>query len=232
MPYRLALFDFDGTLADSFPCFLRALNEAAARFGFQAVDARDLERLRGLSAWQVMEHIDVAMWQVPMITQFMRARMRDAIDSVSLFPGIHEVLEDLARRDVQLTIVSSNARASIEHVLGARLASLIGDYRCDVSIFGKRPKLRQALAASRCVAQDAIAIGDELRDLRAARGEGIAFGAVTWGFTSVPALVAAAPEHVLQHVDDIVHVVSGAVSLRAEPGWPRVPGVPEAPSPP
>lgn len=218
MPYRLALFDFDGTLADSFPCFLAALDAAAARYGFQGVDARDLERLRGLSAWQVMEHIDVAMWQVPMITQFMRARMREAIDSVSLFPGIHEALEDLVARDVRLAIVSSNAKASIQHVLGARLASLVGDYRCDVSIFGKRPKLRQALTASGCPPDEAIVIGDELRDLRAARGEGISFGAVTWGFTSVPALVAAAPDHVFQHVDDIVHVVAGSVSLPAEPG--------------
>lgn len=209
MPYRLALFDFDGTLADSFPCFLTALDDAAVRYGFQAVDAADLARLRGHGAWQVMEHLDIAMWQVPMITQFMRQRMAARLDTVVLFPGIHEALEDLAARGVRIGIVSSNAESSVRHVLGPRLASVVDDYRCSVSIFGKRPRMRQALGAMGVPAHDAIAIGDELRDLKAARAEGIPFGAVTWGFTSVPALLAAAPEHVFQHSEDIVATVAG-----------------------
>ena len=209
MPYRLALFDFDGTLADSFPSFLAALDEAAARYGFRAVDTHDLARLRGYGAWQVMEHLDIATWQVPMITQFMRQRMAARLGAVALFPGIHEALEDLAARGVRIGIVSSNAESSVRCVLGSRLASVIDDYRCSVSLFGKRPKMRQALAAMRVSAQDAIAIGDELRDLKAARAEGIPFGAVTWGFTSVPALLAAAPEHVFHSSEDIIAAVTG-----------------------
>ena len=209
MPYRLALFDFDGTLADSFPSFLAALNDAAVRYGFRPVDTEDLARLRGYGAWQVMEHLDIAMWQVPMITQFMRQRMASNLDAVALFPGIHEALEDLAARAVGIGIVSSNAEASVRHVLGPRLASIVDDYRCSVSVFGKRPRMRQALAAMRVPPHDAIAVGDELRDLKAARAEGIPFGAVTWGFTSVPALLAAAPEHVFHHSEDIVATIAG-----------------------
>lgn len=212
MAYRLAIFDFDGTLADSFPSFLAALNEAAGRYGFRGIDADELPRVRGWSAWQVMEHIDVATWQVPMITQFVRARMADDIGSVSLFPGMHEVLEDLAAREVRIAIVSSSGEAPIRHVLGARLASLVCDFRCDVSLFGKRPRLRQVLAASGIPAARAIAIGDEVRDLMAARAEEIAFGAVTWGFSSAPALVAAAPDHVVEHVDDLLAVIAGPAS--------------------
>lgn len=212
MPYQLALFDFDGTLADSFPCFLSAMNDAAARFGFRAIRETDLERLRGCSAWQMMEYTEIPMWQAPMITEFVRRRMADAVDSIGLFPGIHEALEDLAAREVRLAIVSSNAERSVRHVLGPRLASLVADYRCSVSIFGKRPRLRLALAASHVAPAEAIAIGDEIRDLRAARAEHIAFGAVTWGFTAVPALAAARPEHVFQRVEDIVSVVAGDVT--------------------
>ena len=106
--YDLAIFDFDGTLADSFPVFLDAMDEAAARYGFRAIDRRELDLLRGYSAWQLMDHIDVAMWQVPMIAQFVRRLMAERTDAVALFPGVHEALEDLARRDVTLPIVSSS----------------------------------------------------------------------------------------------------------------------------
>jgi phosphoglycolate phosphatase len=185
------------------------MDEAAARYGFRAIDRRELDLLRGYSAWQLMEHIDVAMWQVPMIAQFVRRRMAERVDAVTLFPGVHEALEDLARRDVTLAIVSSSTEASIRHVLGARLSALVSDYRCSVSIFGKRPKLRQVLAATGIPAPKAIKIGDEIRDLKAARGEGIAFGGVAWGFTAPGALQAAGPEVMFSQVDEIAALLAG-----------------------
>lgn len=209
--YRLAIFDFDGTLADSFPCFLEALNAAAARYGFRGIDARDLDALRGLGSWQLMERLEIPLWQVPMITAFVRRRMGEQASDVKLFPGVHEAMEDLVANGVTLAIVTSNSEASVRGILGDRLASLVKDYRCDVSIFGKRPRLRQALAATRTAADDAIVIGDELRDLKAARAEGIAFGGVCWGFTLPGALRAAEPELMFERVDDIVP----ALAMRA-----------------
>jgi phosphoglycolate phosphatase len=38
MKYRLAIFDFDGTLADSFPFFVRVINQLAEQHGFKKVD--------------------------------------------------------------------------------------------------------------------------------------------------------------------------------------------------
>lgn len=210
MGFRLAIFDFDGTLADSFPCTLRALNAAAVRYGFRPIDDRDADQLRGCSPWEVMEHIEVGRWQLPMIMQFIRSRVAAEIDSVALFPGMHEVLEDLAAHGTRIAIVSSNSEESIRHVLGARLASLPCDYRCNVSMFGKRPKLRQVIAATRVEARDAIAIGDEVRDLRAARAESIPSCAVTWGFTAVPALAAAEPDYIVARVEDLVPLVTAS----------------------
>lgn len=210
MAYRLAIFDFDGTLADSFPVLLRALNAAAGRYGFRPIDERDALELRGSTPWEVMEHMEVATWQLPMIMHFVRERMARELDAVALFPGMHEVLEDLAAHGTRLAVVTSNSEPSVRHVLGARLAALVCDYRCSVSMFGKRPKMRQVLASTGIAAGDALAIGDEIRDLRAARAESIAFCAVTWGFTTVPAFVAGAPDYIVGRVEDLVGVVTSS----------------------
>jgi len=37
MPYSLVIFDLDGTLVDSFPWFLRTINDVADYFGFRRV---------------------------------------------------------------------------------------------------------------------------------------------------------------------------------------------------
>lgn len=151
-----------------------------------------------------MEHMEIAMWQVPMITAFVRRHMAEHRDHIGLFPGVPAMLEALAARGVELAIVSSNTEQSIRTILGPALAPRVAHYRCNVSIFGKRPKLRQVLVASGVPAARALAIGDEIRDIRAARAEEIPFGAVTWGFTAPDALRAEAPEHVFERVEEVV----------------------------
>ena len=45
--YDLAIFDFDGTLADSAAWFRSRINQVAQRYGFRQVTDEELERLRG-----------------------------------------------------------------------------------------------------------------------------------------------------------------------------------------
>jgi len=52
VPYSLIIFDFDGTLADSFPWFLRNVNDVADRFGFRRIAHGDVESLRRLCCWR------------------------------------------------------------------------------------------------------------------------------------------------------------------------------------
>ena len=47
--YRLAIFDFDGTLADSLPWFRASFQDMIARFDLAPVSAEELETMRGLS---------------------------------------------------------------------------------------------------------------------------------------------------------------------------------------
>jgi phosphoglycolate phosphatase len=70
-------------------------------------------------------------------------------------------------------------------------------------VFGKAPRFRRVLARSRVVPADALCIGDEVRDAEAARAAGIPFAAVTWGYTSEPALRAQNPAHLFQSLPDL-----------------------------
>ena len=54
MSYRLAIFDFDGTLADSWPFFMSVFNEIADQHGFRRVDAAQAEQLRLQEARRLM----------------------------------------------------------------------------------------------------------------------------------------------------------------------------------
>lgn len=205
MRAKLAIFDFDGTLADSFSWFLGVVNRLADEHRFRRMEESEIEALRGQTARQIVAHLGVPAWKLPRIAHSMRQQMARAIGHITLFPGVDRLLQGLARRGIRIAIVTSNSIDNVRQILGPDNAVLIQHYACGVSLFGKPAKLRALLRSSGLSAAEAIYIGDEIRDWEAARAEGIAFGAVAWGYTKPEALRAldpqemfASPEEVLQ----------------------------------
>lgn len=201
--YRLLVLDFDGTLADSFGWFCGVLDGVADRYGFRRVAPEESEALRGLSAAAVMRHLDVPLWKLPLISRHMHALMARDIAAIRPFPGVPELLQGLAADGVTLALLSSNSRANVERVLGPVSAGGVGHYACGASVFGKAGRLRKLLRRVDVPAAETLCIGDELRDLDAARAVGCAFGAVAWGYTKAEALRAAGPDFLFERPGDI-----------------------------
>jgi phosphoglycolate phosphatase len=206
--YTLAIFDFDGTLAVTLPWSLSAVNRMAETHGFHRIEAGELETLRGYNARQIMGHLGVPAWKLPRIGIDMRRLMAEDIRQIRLFDGVGAMLQGLSDRRVALAIVTSNADDNVRHVLGADHAALIRYYACGAPLLGKRGKLRSVLKKSGVRPAEAIFIGDEIRDIEAARAEGIPFGAVAWGYTHVEALEAYAPAEVFADVGEVVGKVA------------------------
>ncbi|AKU92003.1 hydrolase, haloacid dehalogenase-like family [Vulgatibacter incomptus] len=207
-PYGLAIFDFDGTLADSMSRFGEHVNRAADRFRFGRIDDERLERFRDLEARAIVSELGVPLWKLPMIATFMRSL--SASEPSPLFAGVPELLRHLRARSVVVAIVSSNSEQNVRRALGPPLTDAIACFECGVSIFGKASRLRRVVRRIAIPPERAIYVGDELRDADAARAARIAFGAVTWGYNREEALRARSPSHVFSSFDEIARRVAGA----------------------
>jgi phosphoglycolate phosphatase len=179
--YRLAIFDFDGTLADTLPWMRSIFNELAEAHGFRRVESHEFERFRDLEGHALLRELGLPVWKLPRVLGDMRRRMAEHTGELRLFPGMGDVLHRLAKAKIQLAIVSSNSRENVERILGTDNARRVAHFGCGVSMFGKAAKLRQALRQCSVPPANAIYIGDEIRDAVAAAKAGMAFGAVTWG---------------------------------------------------
>ena len=201
--YRLAILDFDGTLADSLPWFRASFHDVIARFDLTPVTAEELEAMRGLTAREIMARLNVSMWQLPAIVSDMRKRKLAAASETPLFSGIPAMLTDLRRLGIKTAVVSSDSEASVRRVLGPN-AALITRFDCGAAVFGKHWKFRRVARRLGATPAETICIGDEIRDIEAARAAGMDSGAVAWGYALPAALQAAGPTHLFNSVEEMM----------------------------
>jgi phosphoglycolate phosphatase len=203
MNYRLAAFDFDGTLADSFGFFVANVNSLARRHGFREMDPSRLEEYRGREPRELMRLHGLPMWKLPVIARDFMALMARDVAQVRLFEGVAEELRALSDRGVALAIVTSNSLENVRQVLGEQLMGHIRHLECGASMFGKRRRLERLVRAAAVDRRSCVYVGDQPTDGEAARAAGLAFAAVHWGYASAESLERCGPALRLRSVADL-----------------------------
>jgi phosphoglycolate phosphatase len=206
MRCRLAILDFDGTLANSFPLFIQVFNRLAEKHGFREISPDLAPSLRRYNARQMIKLVGLPSWKLPLVAKSFVSLMRENVTSVALFEGVDDVLSHLAMSGVSIAVVSSNSYGNVSEVLGPRNFELINHLECGVSIFGKSAKIARVLKKAAVSCNEAIYIGDQLTDLEASRKAGVAFGAVSWGYATIESLREHHPDQEFGCVSDIKRI--------------------------
>src|SRR5262249_31518896 len=152
------LWDFDGTLADTFSCLVSAYNVLAARRGLRPID--DPEAARGLTPLELLRTLRIPLVRVPSLLTSVLTGMRRGMPGIRLFPGLHEVLVSFQQAGCRMSVLSSNSRDNILTCLRAnevatRFESVIGYRR----IFGKGEGIRRFLKHRASPGERAIYVG-------------------------------------------------------------------------
>lgn len=191
--YRLVVFDFDGVVADSADWMLRTIPLVAAEFGLARLSRDELQALRAQPTRTILRTLRAPAWKMPFIARRMRQLSRMAAGGISLFPGVAELLVRLGSLGVRTAVVSSNGEPTVRAVLGQELVDQLDHLDCGVRLFGKASRLRRLARMTRIASSEAIYIGDESRDVDAARRAGFASAAATWGYATREAFVNSKP---------------------------------------
>jgi phosphoglycolate phosphatase len=215
LPYSLIIFDLDGTLADSFPWFRRHVNAVADRFAFRRIADEDVDGLRHASSHEILARLQVPSWKLPAIARHIRRLKGQHIQDIPLFDGAGAMLRKLCHAGYRLALVSSDSEANARRQLG-ELAALFSHFDCGASLFGKAAKFRRIVKRAGLRPDAVISIGDEVRDIEAARAANIACGAVRWGFASTEALRALAPDLMFERMEDIVRELGASEPATAQ----------------
>lgn len=209
MKYRLVIFDFDGTLANSFPWFISIVDHLADRYKFKRLDKDEIENLRHFSAMQMIKQHEISLWKLLLLSRYLRRLMEQEIHKIPLFPGVNDLLQACSAQGITTAVVSSNTYANIAKVLGTDNLQGIRYFECKVPLYGKTRRLKKILRQSGIAAEETLCIGDEIRDIVAAQKAHIPFGAVSWGYTHIDALLKHQPDLVLTSMEQTIQLLTG-----------------------
>ncbi|HBL66639.1 HAD family hydrolase [Achromobacter sp. LC458] len=208
MKYDIAAFDFDGTLADTMPWFNSILNTVADKYGFRKIDLTERENLRHREASEILKYLGIPLWKLPAIMTHVRTLMQDIDPSVHLFDGIADAVARIKAGGVRLAVISSNSIENVQRVLGADTCALFDDYECGTDLFGKAAKIDRLMRRHEVAPERFLLVGDEMRDIDAARKAGVRVGSVAWGYNHVDALRERKPDELFLTVADLPAILA------------------------
>ena len=205
---KVIIFDFDGTLADTIDILLSITNRLSAEFGFKSATKEELAQLSNLNSWQILQYSGISIFKFPLLIRRLKAELHSEVRHIQLFPGIKEVLLELKKRGFQLGIITSNSR---ENVLGTLEKNGLQDtftFIYSGSTFGKHKVINKWLRIENIHTEKVVYVGDEIRDIDAAKKTGIKVIAVGWGFNSPQALAAQNPNFLIEHPQELIEIMN------------------------
>ncbi len=123
-----------------------------------------------------------------------RRRMRHAIKHLRPHAGIPEIIRKLHSEGHELFILSNNSLQNVHHFLHEqKIHKYFLEIYGGVGILGKARGLKRLLKDHKFDLDQAVYVGDELRDIEAAKAIGLRVIAVTWGFAQADKLRANHP---------------------------------------
>jgi phosphoglycolate phosphatase len=206
VPFKLVVWDFDGTLADSLPAAVGIFNRLAPEMGFRPL--ADVAAARNTPMRQFLRQQGISLWRLPRLVRKYQAAAAEEADKLKLAVGLPAALAAIAGSGVRLGVLSSNREDNIRRCLRANgaeghFAFVVGYPR----LFGKGKALKRILRAERLTHDEVLYVGDELRDVEAAKKAGVKVAAVTWGFHTTELLRTGKPDYVVGDAQELVGLV-------------------------
>ncbi len=210
MTVKVIIFDFDGTLADTFDAIARICNRLAEEFGFKPASPEDIVQLRNLTSREIIKRSGVSIFKLPFLLNKVKKELNNEIKTLNLVLGIKECLIELNASAYQLGIITSNSPDNVNLFLQKNgLEGIFKFIRSGTTIFGKNKVINNFLKQEKLTSAQVIYVGDETRDIDAARKSNIKVIAVTWGFNSKEVLAKQNPDFLIDHPSELIEAIVG-----------------------
>jgi phosphoglycolate phosphatase len=212
--YKLAIFDFDGTLVDSFPGIVEVMRVVIDEYKF---DYEMLDTWRNLVGVPLPKQMEIILpGHEPDFHLEVADRYRAIYDGMAVeicppFPTMMPMLEELRKKGVIVTIASSKRSNLVQvvldhHDIGHHFKMVVGAQ--EVSNHKPHPEsVHHTLQHLAIDAEHAVVIGDSTYDLDMARNAGVDAIGVLTGVHDKDTLAKSEPRHIVNGLDEVLPLI-------------------------
>jgi phosphoglycolate phosphatase len=205
---RGIIFDFDGTLIDSYEAIGESLNHARAAFSLAPVPQDEVRRMVGHGLEKLIEQ-SIGADRVPEGVRLFREKYETLCrERTSLMPQVKETVEELGRRGYQMGIATNKPSYFARSILQALemdhlFEEVVGPN--DVERPKPDPEMLEMVMMRIGLGPDEVVyIGDMPLDVETARRAGLSVYTVASGSADRQALLAAGPDRHLTRFGELL----------------------------
>lgn len=203
----LIVFDFDGTIADTFALTVDLFKKYATQYGFNSNDISTIELLRGMSASDAIKFLKIPIYKVPFFISSGLKEIRKNIEIILPINGIESALKSLQAEGYKMGILTSNSKENVNSFLLKNNLNYFDFIYSGTNIFGKSKLFSRLMREKKITNKDLIYVGDEVRDIDAAIKSKIKIVSVSWGFNSKEILEKNNPDFVISTPQDLLETI-------------------------
>jgi len=199
------IFDFDGTIADTMELGIEISNRLALKYKYKKIQSKaELETYRNMKTQDAIIKIGISSLKLPIVANQFRRELSKKIVSLKPIRGVKEMLTYLANY-YSMGIVTSNSSKNIHKFLVINgIENHFSFFSTGISLFKKDSNIRSLMSKNKLRKEQVLLIGDETRDIEAAREAGVMIMAVSWGFHNKSNLKNLNPDFIVDSPSDIV----------------------------
>ncbi|MCK9557279.1 MAG: HAD-IA family hydrolase [Candidatus Cloacimonetes bacterium] len=198
------LFDFDGTIADSIHLLLKIAHIVAPRFGLKQMNDEDFTKIRSMTIPQAIRYLRIPIYKIPRLISMALVEYRHLVHELEPYEGIREMLEELRSMGCEMALLSSNSSENLRHFLEQHKLNYFNWVEGTSGILNKHNSIKKQIRKHALSKNKLIYVGDEIRDIVAARKSGLRIISVSWGFHTTDLLAGRDPDYLVDNPTQIV----------------------------
>jgi phosphoglycolate phosphatase len=204
---QAVLFDFDGTLADTYAGITATVNHVRAAHGLPPLTVEEVRPHVGRGPGNLLQQTVPGADLVADTARYRLHHPTVMCEGTRLLPGAADMLTILKQRRVPLALCSNKPRIYTAQMLDyLGLASVFDVVLGPEDVAQPKPApdmLRTALQRLQVAETEALYVGDMAIDVQTARGAGVRVWVVATGSDDRAALEAARPDRILQSLAEL-----------------------------
>jgi HAD superfamily hydrolase (TIGR01549 family) len=210
MKRKIVIFDLDGTLID-IEYFVDAINKLSSTLNYKKLSKSDIKKLRNTRSIHFNRIVGIPIWKMPLLILKVKKMLKYEVENMHFVTGIEDMLLSLRKKDVMLGVITSNSRRNTV-LFFEKYKKKFFDFRVSgAKIFGKQRNLRRIAKDFDVDMENLFYIGDETRDIVAAKKAGAKIISVTWGLNAEEILAKMEPDYIANKPKDILNIIKGNV---------------------